>query len=108
MSRTQSQPLHARSAYRLRQRQVTDLADIWEGTTRHAPPTFILQQALALTDFREVRNALLITMKKYCQLDGNLDTSRLIGYFRGVIQHSAEKRSNREQAGHESCTIRIV
>lgn len=105
MSTTQSQPLDAKSAYRLRQGQVTDLADIWEGTTRHAPPTFIFQQALALTDFREVRNALLITMKKYCQLDGNLDTNRLIGYFRGVIQHSAEKRSEREQAGHGSRAI---
>src|ERR1039458_8569258 len=46
---TQSQPLDAKRAHRLRQRQFTDLQEIWEGTTRHAPPRdFVFHEALAL------------------------------------------------------------
>jgi hypothetical protein len=94
----QSQPLDAKSAHRLRQRQFTDLQEIWEGTTRNAPPhDFVFHEALALHDFSEVKYAVLLTMKKYCQLNGYLNTPQLVGYFRGVIRGRAEKSTEREQ-----------
>jgi hypothetical protein len=109
MSSTQSQPLDAKSADRLRRRQLTDLADIWEGTTRHAPPSdFIFHQALVLNGFTEVRYALLRTMKKYCQLDGNLNTNQLVGYFRGVLRRRAEQNAVWEQIRNGSRTSRAV
>jgi hypothetical protein len=98
---TQSQPLHAKSAHRIRQRQFTDLQEIWEGTTRHAPPhDFIFHEALALHDFSEVRYAALTTMKKFCQLDGYLSTKQLVGYFRGVLRRRVEMQAEREQRVH--------
>jgi hypothetical protein len=109
MSITQSQPLDAKSAYRLRQRQFTELQEIWEGTTRHASPRdFIFHQALALNDFTEVRYAVLMTMKKYCQLNGYLNTSQLVGYFRGIIRRQSERRAEREKARNGSRTSRTV
>ena len=109
MSTSQSQPLDAKSAYRLRQRQFIELQELWEGTTRHAPPNdFIFHQALALNDFTEVRYAVLMTMKKYCQLNGYLNTSQLVGYFRGIIRRQAERRAEREQARNGSYTSRAV
>ena len=94
MSSTQSHSLDAKSACRLRQRQLTDLTDIWEGTTRQAPPSdFIFHQALVLSDFTEVRYAVLTAMKKFCQLDGNLNTNQLVGYFRGVLRRRAEQNA---------------
>jgi len=109
MSITHSQPLDAKSAYRLRQRQFTELQEIWEGTTRQASPSdFIFHQALALTDFPEVRHAVVMTMKKYCQLNGYLNTSQLVGYFRGIIRRQAERRAEREQARNGSRTSRTV
>jgi hypothetical protein len=105
MSTTQSQPLDAKSAYRLRQQQFTELQEIWEGTTRHASPNaFIFHQALALHEFKEVRYAVLTTMKKYCQLNGYLNTSQLVGYFRGILRRQAERRAEREQARNGSRT----
>jgi len=109
MSITQSQPLDAKSAHRLRHRQFTELQEIWEGTTRQASPSdFIFHQALALTDFTEVRYAVLMTMKKYCQLNGYLNTSQLVGYFRGIIRRQAERRAERGQARNGSRTSRTV
>ena len=109
MSITHSQPLDAKSAYRLRQRQFTELQEIWEGTTRQASPRdFIFHQALALNDFTEVRYAVLMTMKKYCQLNGYLNTSQLVGYFRGIIRRQAERHAEREQARNGSRTSRTV
>ena len=91
---TQSQPLDAKRAHRLRQRQFTDLQEIWEGTTRHAPPRdFVFHEALALHDFDEVKYAVLITMKKFCQLDGYLNTNQLVGYFRGILKKRADMRT---------------
>jgi len=88
---TQSQPLDAKRAHRLRQRQFTDLQDIWEGTTRHAPPhDFVFHEALALHDFNEVKYAVLFTMKKYCQLNGYLNTNQLVSYFCGILRRRAE------------------
>ena len=95
---TQSQPLDAKSARRLRQRQFNDLQEIWEGTTRASSPhDFVFHEALAVHNFNEVRYAVLLTMKKYCQLNGHLNTAQLVGYFRGIIRGRAEKSAEREQ-----------
>jgi hypothetical protein len=91
---TQSQPLDAKSAHRIRHQQFTDLQLIWEGTTRNAPPhDFVFHEALALYDFSEVEYAVLATMKKFCLLDGDMNISQCVGYFRGVLQKRAEKRA---------------
>ena len=109
MSSTQSHPLDTKSAYRLRQRQLTDLADIWEGTTRQALPSdFIFHQALVLNDFTDVRYAVLTTMKKFCQRDGNLNTNQLVGYFRGVLRRRAEQNALWERIRNGSYTSRTV
>jgi hypothetical protein len=109
MSSTQSHSLDAKSAYRLRQRQLTDLADIWEGTTRQAlPSNFIFHQALVVNDFTEVRYAVLTAMKKFCQLDGNVSTNQLVRYFHGVIRRRAEQQAVWEQIRNGSRTSRTV
>ena len=109
MSSTQLQPLDFKSAYRLRQRQLADLADIWEGTTRQEPPSdLVFQYALVVNDFSDVRYAVLTTMKKFCQLDGNLNTNLLVGYFRGVLRRRAEQNAVWEQIRNGSRTSRTV
>lgn len=109
MSSTQSQSLDAKSAYRLRQRQLTDLAEIWEGTTRQAPPSdLVFQYALVVNDFSDVRYAVLTTMKKFCRLDGNLNTNQLVGYFRGVLRRRAEQNAAWEQIRNGSYSSRPV
>jgi hypothetical protein len=50
----------------------------------------------------------VMTMKKYCQLNGYLNTSQLVGYFRGIIRRQAERRAEREQARNGSRTSRTV
>jgi len=98
---TYLQPLDTKSAQRLRQRQFTELQEIWEGTTRNAPPhDFVFHEALALNDFTEVKYAVLLTMKKYCQLNGYMNTAQLVGYFRGIIRGRAEKSAEREQRAY--------
>jgi hypothetical protein len=88
----QSQPLHAKNAHRILQRQFTDLQEIWEGTTRNeVPHDFVFHQALALHDFDDVKYAVLTTMRKFCQLDGYLNTNQLVGYFRGVLRNRTER-----------------
>jgi hypothetical protein len=109
MKETQSQPLDAKSAHRLRRRQFTDLMEIWEGTTRNTPPRdFVFHEALALHDFDEVKYAVLTTMKKYCQLDGQLNINQLVGYFRGIIRRRAEKLAERQEAQNGSRASRAV
>ena len=106
---TQSQVLDAKSAHRLRQRQFTDLQEIWTGTTRHAPPhDFVFSQALALHDFNEVKYAALLALKKYCQLDGNINATQLVGYFRGIIRRRAQQHAERDQAQNGRRTNRAV
>jgi hypothetical protein len=92
----QSYPLDAKTAHRLRQRQFTDLQLIWTGTTRQDPPhDFVFHEALAFHDFNDVKYAVLATMKKFCQLDGNMNTNHGVGYFRGVLQKRKERRALR-------------
>lgn len=106
---TNSQPLDAKSTHRLRQRQFTDLQEIWEGTTRHKPPhAFVFHQALALNDFNEVRYAVLTTMKKFCQLDGDMSIGQCVSYFRGIIWRRAEQHAERGQAQNGTHTSRTI
>jgi hypothetical protein len=60
----------------------------------------VFHQALALHDFSEVKYAVLLTMKKFCQLNGYLNTNQLVGYFRGIIRRRAERHAERGQARH--------
>jgi hypothetical protein len=94
----QSQPLDAKGAHRLRQRQLEDLQPIWTGATRQpAPRDFVLLGALALRDFEDVTRAVDVTVSKFCREHGNMGTPRMVGYFRSVLNGIAGTQAERDK-----------